>query len=189
MEKRFNVELGNDAELLAIFRDEVAQRSANLIEGSAAMVNGRLDTDQFSTLFRDAHTIKGSSRVMGFVEMGEAARVLEAAWRDISEGVLDPNPELGGRLKAVAAEFLGAMDEGANGRPAGLHASVAALESFLGIVKAPEAATPVRSDLPTAPREVISVASPRAPFSGTGSTGPGNGEPGAPRPRWLAFFG
>ncbi len=177
MEKRFNVELGNDAELLAIFRDEVAQRSANLIEGSAAMVIGRLDTDQFSTLFRDAHTIKGSSRVMGFVEMGEAARVLEAAWRDISEGVLDPNPELGELLKAVAAEFLGAMDEGANGRPAGLHSSVAALESFLGIVKAPEAATPVRTDSPTAPREVNPVAPPAPPSPAPARPVPEMGNP------------
>jgi len=126
------LELGNDAELLAIFREEVAQRSQNLVEGSTAMATGRLDAERFSTLFRDAHTIKGSSRVMGFVEMGEAARILEAAWRDISEGVLQPSPELGGLLRAVAAEFLGAMDEGTNGRPAGLQAAVGALDSFLG---------------------------------------------------------
>jgi chemotaxis protein histidine kinase CheA/ActR/RegA family two-component response regulator len=131
------LELGNDAELLAIFREEVAQRSENLVDGSTAMATGRLDADRFSTLFRDAHTIKGSSRVMGFVEMGEAARILEAAWRDISEGVLQPGPELGDLLRAVAAEFLGAMDEGTNGRPAGLQAAVGALESFLG---APEEA-------------------------------------------------
>ena len=153
MEKRFNVELGNDAELLAIFRDEVAQRSANLIEGSAAMMAGRLDTDRFSTLFRDAHTIKGSSRVMGFVEMGEAARVLEAAWRDISEGVLAPSPELGEVLKAVAAEFLGAMDEGTNGRPAGLQSAVTALSSFLGVADAPVPAPPVRTTPAPAPAE------------------------------------
>ncbi len=163
MEKRFNVELGNDAELLAIFRDEVAQRSANLIEGSAAMMAGRLDTDRFSTLFRDAHTIKGSSRVMGFVEMGEAARVLEAAWRDISEGVLAPSPELGEVLKAVAAEFLGAMDEGTNGRPAGLQSAVTALESFLGVADEPEPAPPVRSTPAPAPAEANPVPPPAPP--------------------------
>ena len=126
------MELGNDAELLAIFREEVAQRSANLVEGSKAMATDTLDTDRFSTLFRDAHTIKGSSRVMGFVEMGEAARILEATWRDISEGVLKPKPELGELLEAVSAEFLPAMDEGFDGRPADLQTAVEALEQFLG---------------------------------------------------------
>ena len=135
------MELGNDAELLAIFREEVAQRSANLVEGSKAMATGKLDADRFSTLFRDAHTIKGSSRVMGFVEMGEAARILEATWRDISEGVLEPQPELGELLQAVSAEFLPAMDEGSDGRPAGLLASVEALERFLGASDEQPAAT------------------------------------------------
>ena len=131
------MELSNDAELLAIFREEVAQRSANLVDGSAAMSTGKLDIDRFSALFRDAHTIKGSSRVMGFVDMGEGARVLEAAWRDISEGVLVPSAELGDLLRAVAAEFLTAMDEGTDGRPVGLRAAVEALERFLGTPEAP----------------------------------------------------
>jgi len=131
------LELSNDAELLAIFREEVAQRSANLVDGSTVMSTGKLDVDRFSALFRDAHTIKGSSRVMGFVDMGEAARVLEAAWRDISEGVLVPSAELGELLRAVAVEFLGAMDEGADGRPVGLQAAVEALERFLGAPEAP----------------------------------------------------
>jgi len=132
------LELGNDAELLAIFREEVMQRSANLVEGSSAMSAGQLDPERFSTLFRDAHTIKGSSRVMGFVDMGEGARVLEAAWRDISEGVLQPSGELGELLRGVAAEFAGAIDEGSDGHPAGLQAAVAALEHHLG---GPEDAT------------------------------------------------
>jgi two-component system, chemotaxis family, sensor kinase CheA len=131
------VELSNDAELLAIFREEVAQRSANLVDGSTVMSTGKLDVERFSALFRDAHTIKGSSRVMGFIDMGEGARVLEAAWRDISEGVLVPSAELGELLRAVAAELVGAMDEGTDGRPAGLQAAVEALERFLGAPEAP----------------------------------------------------
>lgn len=131
------MELSNDAELLAIFREEVAQRSANLVDGSTVMSTGKLDVERFSALFRDAHTIKGSSRVMGFIDMGEGARVLEAAWRDISEGVLVPSAELGELLRAVAAELVGAMDEGTDGRPAGLQAAVEALERFLGAPEAP----------------------------------------------------
>jgi chemotaxis protein histidine kinase CheA len=162
------LELGNDAELLAIFREEVAQRSANLVEGSKAMATGTLDTDQFSTLFRDAHTIKGSSRVMGFVEMGEAARILEATWRDISEGVLKPQPDLGGLLQAVSAEFLPAMDEGIEARPAGLLTAVEALERFLG--------TPDEQPAPAASPSVPAAA------ASTGSVPPPPPSPAPPRP-------
>ena len=154
------MELGNDAELLAIFREEVEQRSTNLVKGATAMSAGQLDTDQFSTLFRDAHTIKGSSRVMGFEEMGEAARVLEAAWRDISEGVLQPDPELGELLSALAAELVGAVDKDT---AAALHTAVEALEEFL---EAPEAAptepAPSPAPIETAPAVPAPPPSPAA---------------------------
>ena len=143
------MELGNDAELLAIFREEVMQRSTNLVDGATAMSTGQLDTERFTTLFRDAHTIKGSSRVMGFVDMGEAARVLEAAWRDIAEGVLPPSAELGELLRSLSVEFPGAMDEGSAGHPVGMHAAVTALEHFLG---SPEA--PPNRPAPPAPAEM-----------------------------------
>jgi chemotaxis protein histidine kinase CheA/ActR/RegA family two-component response regulator len=146
---------------MAIFREELAQRSANLVEGSTAMSADKLDIDRFSTLFRDAHTIKGSSRVMGFVDMGEAARVLEAVWRDISEGVLQPGAELGELLRAVAAEFPGAMDEGTAGRPVHLQEAVEALERFLGATEGPPT-QPVPSPTPgeTAPPAPMSPPSP-----------------------------
>jgi chemotaxis protein histidine kinase CheA len=145
------LELGNDAELLAIFREEVEQRSSNLVEGATAMSAGQLDAERFSTLFRDAHTIKGSSRVMGFEEMGEAARVLEAVWRDISEGVLQPDPELGDLLRALAAEFAVVIDQHP---PAALQAAVEALEGFLG---GPESA-PTQPAPPPVPVETAPVA-------------------------------
>lgn len=155
------MELSNDAELMAIFREELTQRSANLVEGSTAMSADKLDIDRFSTLFRDAHTIKGSSRVMGFVDMGDAARVLEAVWRDISEGVLQPGAELGELLRAVAAEFPGAMDEGTAGRPVHLQEAVKALERFLGATEGPPT-QPAPSPTPgeTAPPAPMSPPSP-----------------------------
>jgi len=155
------LELGKDAELLAIFREEVLQRSTNLVAGATAMSIGILDPEKFLTLFRDAHTIKGSSRVMGFVDMGEAARVLEAAWRDISEGVLQPDAELGHLLRAVSEEFSGAMDEGSEGHPVGMQAAVAALEQYLGTPDAsPSRPAPPPSPAETAPLEPAPPPSP-----------------------------
>jgi chemotaxis protein histidine kinase CheA len=131
------VELGNDAELLGIFREEVTQRASNLIEGSKAMMVGRLEPELCSALYRDAHTIKGSSRVMGFADMGEAGRILEAAWRDVAEGVLDPSRDLGELFKAVAEQFEEALDQGTDGHPAALNEAVGRLQAFLGDGGAP----------------------------------------------------
>lgn len=136
------MELGHDAELLGIFREEVIQRATNLVQGAIAMESGQLNLEDSSDLFLDAHTIKGSSRVMGFVAMGEAGRVLEAAWRDVSEGTLKPSPELGRLFGAVSAEFEAAIEEGVEGHPAGLNAAVEALERFLGAPQAPEGTAP-----------------------------------------------
>lgn len=136
------MELGHDAELLGIFREEVIQRAGNLVQGAIGMESGQLDLAEATALFRDAHTIKGSSRVMGFVDMGEAGRVLEAAWRDVSEGVLKPSAELGALFRAVAAEFEEAIDEGVEGHPETLNTAVKALERFLGVPEAPEGSVP-----------------------------------------------
>jgi chemotaxis protein histidine kinase CheA len=157
------LELGNDAELLAIFREEVTQRATNLVEGATAMVTGQLDPEQFSTLFRDAHTIKGSSRVMGFADMGEGARVLEAAWRDISEGILQPSAELGELFRAVATEFAGAIELGVEGHPPGLLSAVEALEGFLGVPEVSEVPIPTPTPAPVAPAAPSLPPSPAIP--------------------------
>ncbi|MDR9450336.1 MAG: Hpt domain-containing protein, partial [Acidimicrobiia bacterium] len=127
---------------MGIFREEVIQRATNLVQGAIAMESGQFNLEDSSDLFRDAHTIKGSSRVMGFVAMGEAGRVLEATWRDVSEGILKPSPELGELLGAVSAEFEAAIDAGVEGHPAGLNAAVEALERLLGEPRAAEGAAP-----------------------------------------------
>lgn len=95
------------------------------------MASGLFDKEQSEDLFRDAHTIKGSSRVMGFVEMGEAARILEATWRDIADGMLEPGEVLGERLQAVAAEFEPAIALGPDAQPETLQVAVDNLQAFL----------------------------------------------------------
>ncbi|GBE21220.1 gliding motility regulatory protein [bacterium BMS3Bbin01] len=80
------MDLSSDAELLAIFREELTSRAEHLVEGARALRRGGVDPRYASDLFRDAHTIKGSSRMMGFEALGEAGEVLEFAWRSIADG-------------------------------------------------------------------------------------------------------
>lgn len=121
------MDLSSDAELLAIYREELVSRAANLIEGAQALAAGTLTTEDAKTLFRDAHTIKGSSRVMGFEALGDAGEALEKAWRAIAEQIPEAPEDAAANLEQLAGHLVEAADEDpVKGTPR-LHAMVAAL--------------------------------------------------------------
>lgn len=97
------MDLSNDAELLAIFREELTSRAERLVEGAQALRDGNVDPKRASDLFRDAHTVKGSSRVMGFEALGDAGEALEFAWRSIADGSHD----------GAVADLAGCLEEAA----------------------------------------------------------------------------
>ncbi|MCL6550209.1 MAG: hybrid sensor histidine kinase/response regulator [Acidothermus cellulolyticus] len=74
-----------DPELLATFRAEVEDRLASLSAGLLRLETGAASRQVLSALFRDAHTVKGSARMMGLtavLETAHAAEDLLAALRD-----------------------------------------------------------------------------------------------------------
>ena len=73
-------------ELIEIYHTEIIERSRRLASGARQLALGRLSAESISDLVRDAHTIKGSSRVMGLGEMGNAGALLEQAWKQIETG-------------------------------------------------------------------------------------------------------
>lgn len=72
-------------ELIQIYLSEVDERSESLIEGARALADGTLDLARLDDLVRDAHTLKGSSHMVGKPAVGEAAKVLERAWKHVRE--------------------------------------------------------------------------------------------------------
>ncbi|MGH8874962.1 MAG: Hpt domain-containing protein, partial [Acidimicrobiia bacterium] len=88
-------------ELLEIFHQEMEERSRRLIAGAAAMQAGELALTAVPDLVRDAHTLKGSSRIMGLRAVGEAAALLERAWRTVQDGTL-PGGDLAATLLSLA---------------------------------------------------------------------------------------
>lgn len=85
-------------ELIALFRQELEERSAALVEAARLFLVGALDPAGVEAAIRDAHTIKGSARLMGEDIVGNAAAVLERAWKEVAEGALEPTPALGAAL-------------------------------------------------------------------------------------------
>ncbi|MCU0281794.1 MAG: Hpt domain-containing protein, partial [Acidimicrobiia bacterium] len=57
----------DDAELLELFRAEISERAARLVEGARAGAGGAaIEKARANDLYREGHTVKGTARMMGF---------------------------------------------------------------------------------------------------------------------------
>jgi len=123
------VDLSGDAELLAIFREELTSRAENLVLGAHDLGVSGVSRDRASDLLRDGHTIKGSARMMGFDALGDAGEALEVAWRSIVDSSFNGDvADFASRVGNVAALLLPTMEANpVEGTPK-LEAAVAALK-------------------------------------------------------------
>lgn len=119
-------------ELIALFRQELEERSAALVEAARRLLVGNLDTELLETATRDAHTIKGSSRLMGNEPIASAAAALEQAWQALSEQRVERSTELAAALIELA-ERLGRSGEVED--PVALAKSVARVDRAFGVGK------------------------------------------------------
>jgi len=71
-----------DAEILEVFREEATERIDHMVETLLALEAGNASVDAVDSLFRDAHSIKGSAGMVGFDEVRTIAHRME----DILEG-------------------------------------------------------------------------------------------------------
>jgi two-component system chemotaxis sensor kinase CheA len=99
-----------DPELQELFRAELADRVARLRAGAEAMQEGAVNSETSGVMLREGHTIKGTARVMGFAAISRAGQALEQVWRRIQHGDLEPRPELGEVLGAVADALPDAVE-------------------------------------------------------------------------------
>jgi two-component system sensor histidine kinase and response regulator WspE len=91
-----------DPELQEMFLEEIEERVARLVEGGQAMQRGEVDAELSGTMLREGHTIKGTSRVMGYEAISRAGWLIEQLWRGIQHGDIDPYPNLGRAVEALA---------------------------------------------------------------------------------------
>ncbi len=116
-------------ELMGIYFTEVDQRSESLIEGARALIDGTCDPSRHDDLVRDAHTLKGSSHMVGKPEVGEASAVLERAWKAVRDEDPSNISELGAAMLDLSRMLQSAARE--SQAPEGLASSAAAVESAL----------------------------------------------------------
>lgn len=137
------MEWDKDEELQAIFRTEMEERAPRLVAGAEAMIAGTLSEQLAQDSAREAHTVKGTARVMGFHAIADAGAKLETDWKAVADHALDASPELGARLLAVSAHLLPAIDADADEGTPELSAALRALiegtdpQPVTGLVDAP----------------------------------------------------
>jgi len=119
----------HDPELRELFREEVSQRVAELVEGARQMQQGPVSNDVAGSMFREGHTIKGTSRVMGVEGISRAGQALETVWRQVQHGDVGGNPALGKALEDVAAAIPAAYDSASDDA---LNEALARLNDVLG---------------------------------------------------------
>ncbi len=123
-------EWADDPELVATFRAEVDDRLASLCEGLLRLENAASPKQLVASLFRDAHTVKGSARMLGLDSVVEVAHLAEDLLGALRDGRMPARKDLVDVL-LVAAEGISRAMPGAD-RPVGpedLAAIVTALEA------------------------------------------------------------
>ena len=131
----------DNEELQAIFREEVADRARNLVEGGNSLGDGGLNEAALNDLSRDGHTIKGNALVMGFPTLADAGKLLEFTWKELRDGRRQGDAELGELLARLASLLLPAVDIEGRDEPRELIAALSALRSYLeGAIRLPAAA-------------------------------------------------
>ncbi len=101
----------DDAELLQLFRAEISERAARLVEGARACAGGAdIEKSRANDLYREGHTVKGTARMMGFTAIADAGKLLEETWKGVHDGEVTMSPSLAGALANLAAGLEAAVD-------------------------------------------------------------------------------
>jgi chemotaxis protein histidine kinase CheA len=99
----------DDPELLATFRAEVEERVASLQAGLLALEAHPSPRQVIASLFRDAHTIKGSARMLGLAEVLAVAHSAEDLLGALRDGRLPVRRDLIDLLLASCDGIGGAL--------------------------------------------------------------------------------
>jgi chemosensory pili system protein ChpA (sensor histidine kinase/response regulator) len=109
-----------DAELLEIFLEEAQEVLVTIGEQFALLSRNPNDTEALTTIRRSAHTLKGSGRMVGLNDFGEAAWGLEQTLNFWLRQEMTATPELLGlieKARDLFSTWVSALASGGSGIP------------------------------------------------------------------------
>jgi chemotaxis protein histidine kinase CheA len=143
------VSASDEVDLQSLFAAEIDERSARLAEGATRLHDTPLDAESLATMVREGHTIKGTARMMGFIAISDAGKLLEDGWRYLRDGELEASSTIADALALLTGEVRAAVDaDPATGTP-GLAAGMRVLRVALHDQGA-DAPEPTHDPVPTA---------------------------------------
>ncbi|NJD26092.1 MAG: response regulator [Betaproteobacteria bacterium] len=151
-----------DAELLEIFLEEAHEVLENLGEHVEVLKADARNVEALTTIRRAAHTLKGSGRMVGLVDLGEAAWELEQTLNFWLREDRPADPELLALIESARALFVAwvtALESGGAGLP-DPHHMVAAAARLRG--ETVEETAPAPSEVVTVALSATDVAEPVA---------------------------
>ncbi|MFZ5567932.1 MAG: Hpt domain-containing protein [Pseudomonadota bacterium] len=155
------------AELRDIFLEEAREVVRNGLDAVSALLENPADLSQQTTLRRAFHTLKGSSRMVGFTEFGEAAWAMEQMMNSWLAEQLPARPELL-QLSNSALQGLGLwVEDIAAGQDAGRSAaafrqSADAMRLEGKLVPLPDTSPTPTLALPATPAPAVPAPAPEA---------------------------
>jgi len=149
-----------DAELLGIFIEEAHEVLATIEAQLPQLASQPHDRDTLTTVRRSFHTLKGSGRMVGLSELGEAAWAVEQVlnrWLQLEQEATPPLQAMLRQAHALFGEWVAQLESGG-----GLHRDASALAGACEALKGDAAPAPMPSaPVPAAP-ETPAPAEPEA---------------------------
>jgi chemosensory pili system protein ChpA (sensor histidine kinase/response regulator) len=115
-----------DPELLTLYIEEAREEVARIAKLFPAWEQNPLETDALSGIRRAFHTLKGSGRMVGAIDIAEFAWAIENLLNKIIENTLQRSPAILATIRdatAIAGELVNALEAG-QGAPAKVQAIV-----------------------------------------------------------------
>lgn len=104
----------NASEFVEKFREEALERLQRLNEGYIQLESGLSDESVLADLLREAHSLKGSSRMVGLGSISELAHKLEDILLAIKDGRLKPKDEVSDIVFQILDTMLELTEKGEN---------------------------------------------------------------------------
>ena len=96
----------------AVFRAEAHELIGRLEKGIVALARGEGDDALLDRMLRAAHTLRGSSKMMGYAGAAAAARLMEESIEGARGGTTVPGDALVAALRECIGRVLQALDRG-----------------------------------------------------------------------------
>jgi two-component system, chemotaxis family, sensor kinase CheA len=145
---------------LKIFRAEADEHLATINRRTLEIEQGQAGPDAIHDLLRSAHTLKGSSRMVGLTEIGDIAHKMEDIMKAVETGTIASVPEVFDRMLEGADAIAKLVDPNT---PAGQIDVPALVAKLAAVCETPAAAPPAPVAAPEIGARVPSPAQPLAP--------------------------